>query len=160
EAAPARRQEADAMTSPPSSRGRVGGSPGGKLYSGRFNEGLLPELERFSSSLAVDIRLAPFDVAGSVAHARGLRSTGLLTDAQLAGIEKGLRQIADEVANGSFEFKESDEDIHTAVERRLTQLFPEGGARLHTGRSRNDPVAPHPRRWCRDAPSPVTAAVG
>jgi argininosuccinate lyase len=148
------------MTSPPPSRGRVGGSPGGKLYSGRFDEGLLPELERFSSSLAVDIRLAPFDVAGSVAHARGLHSTGLLTGAQLAGIEKGLRQVAEEVASGSFEFKASDEDIHTAVERRLTELFPEGGARLHTGRSRNDQVALDLRLWCRDACSRLTAAVG
>ena len=148
------------MTSPPPSRGRVGGSPGGKLYSGRFDEGLLPELERFSSSLAVDIRLAPFDIAGSVAHARGLHSTGLLTDAQLAGTEKGLRQVAEEVANGSFEFKESDEDIHTAVERRLTELFPEGGARLHTGRSRNDQVALDLRLWCRDACSRLTAAIG
>ena len=148
------------MTSPPPSRGRVGGSPGGKLYFGRFDEGLLPELDQFSSSLAVDIRLAPFDVAGSVAHARGLHSTGLLTDAQLAGIEKGLRQVADEVANGSFEFKESDEDIHTAVERRLTELFPEGGARLHTGRSRNDQVALDLRLWCRDACSRLTAAIG
>jgi len=63
----------------------------GKLYAGRFAEGLLPELERFSSSLAVDVRLAACDIAGSIAHARGLRSTGLLTDAQLSGVESGLR---------------------------------------------------------------------
>ena len=135
------------------------GSQRGKLYSGRFTEGLLPELERFSSSLAVDIRLAAFDIAGSVAHARGLRSTGLLTDAQLVGVENGLRQVAEEVANGSFEFKGSDEDIHTAVERRLTELFPEGGARLHAGRSRNDQVALDLRLWCRDACSRLTVAV-
>jgi len=82
-----------------------------------------------------------------------------LTDAQLSGVESGLRQIAEEVANGSFEFKESDEDIHTAVERRLTELFPEGGARLHAGRSRNDQVALDLRLWCRDACSRLTAAV-
>ncbi len=136
-----------------------GAGTGGKLYSGRFEEGLLPELERFASSLAVDVRLAPFDVAGSIAHARGLCSEGLLTDLQLAGIERGLGQVAGEIAGGTFEFRESDEDIHTAVERRLTELFPEGGARLHTGRSRNDQVALDLRLWCRDACSRLSLAV-
>jgi argininosuccinate lyase len=135
-----------------------GGSTG-KLYSGRFDEGLLPELERFSSSLAVDVRLAPFDVAGSVAHARGLHSRGLLTADQLAGIETGLKRIAEEIASGAFDFKESDEDIHTAVERRLTELFPDGGTRLHAGRSRNDQVALDLRLWCRDACSQLTLDV-
>jgi len=143
-------------------RGRERGSasgPTGKLYSGRFAEGLLPELEQFSSSLAVDVRLAPFDVAGSIAHARGLHSCRLLTATQLAGIEAGLNRIAQEIASGSFDFKESDEDIHTAVERRLTELFPEGGTRLHAGRSRNDQVALDLRLWCRDACSRLALAV-
>jgi argininosuccinate lyase len=123
----------------------------GRLYSGRFAEGLLPELERFSSSLAVDVRLAPYDVAGSIAHARGLLAAGLLTPERLAGIERGLRQVGEELASGTFAFRDSDEDIHTAVERRLTELDPEGGARLHTGRSRNDQVALDLRLYCRDA---------
>ena len=118
----------------------------------------MPDLERFASSLAVDVRLAAFDVAGSIAHARGLRSTGLLTETQLAGIEKGLRRAGEELAGGRFVFKESDEDVHTAVERRLTELFPEGGARLHAGRSRNDQVALDLRLWCRDACSRLTVA--
>ena len=141
------------MTLPPPSGGRagVGGTSEGKLYSGRFAEGLLPELERFSTSRAVDVRLAPYDVAGSVAHARGLRAAGLLTAGQLDGIERGLRQVAGELASGTFAFRESDEDIHTAVERRLTELHPDGGARLHAGRSRNDQVALDLRLWCRDA---------
>jgi argininosuccinate lyase len=141
------------MTVPPPSRGREGA-----LYSGRFAERLLPELERFSSSLAVDVRLAPFDVAGSIAHARSLQAAGLVTVDQLTGIERGLRQVADELASGVFVFAESDEDIHTAVERRLTELDPEGGARLHTGRSRNDQVVLDLRLYCRDACGRLAAA--
>jgi argininosuccinate lyase len=129
----------------------AGGDPRGKLYSGRFSEGLLPELERFSSSLAMDLRLARFDVAGSIAHARGLREAGLLTAEELSGIEAGLRQVARELESGTFAFRETDEDIHTAVERRLTELHPAGGARLHAGRSRNDQVALDLRLWCRDS---------
>jgi len=128
-----------------------GRSSGGKLCSGRLAEGLLPELERFSSSLAVDLRLARFDVAGSIAHARGLREAGLLSAEELEGVEAGLRRVAAELEAGTFAFRESDEDIHTAVERRLTELFPAGGARLHAGRSRNDQVALDLRLWCRDA---------
>jgi argininosuccinate lyase len=97
------------------------------------------------------VRLAPFDVAGSLAHARGLHASGLLDPATLRDTEKGLGQIAAELTAGTFEFAETDEDIHTAVERRLTELFPEAGARLHAGRSRNDQVALDLRLWCRAA---------
>jgi len=137
---------------------RGGRGPEGKLYSGRFAEGLLPELERFSSSLSVDVRLAPYDVAGSIAHARGLLAAGFLTSDQLAGIERGLRQVGAELASGAFPFRDSDEDVHTAVERRLTELDADGGARLHTGRSRNDQVALDLRLYCRDASSRLSAA--
>ncbi len=125
----------------------------GKLYAGRFREGLLPELERFASSLELDRRLAPHDVAGSIAHARGLRAAGLLTPGQLAAIERGLRRVEEELESGRFRFRATDEDIHTAVERRLSELDPEAGARLHTGRSRNDQVALDLRLFCRLAAS-------
>jgi argininosuccinate lyase len=125
----------------------------GKLYEGRFREGLLPELERFASSLELDRRLAPHDVAGSIAHARGLRVAGLLSPEQLAAIERGLRRVGEELESGRFRFRATDEDIHTAVERRLTELDPEAGARLHTGRSRNDQVALDLRLFCRQAAS-------
>jgi argininosuccinate lyase len=141
------------------STGAEGDSPAGKLYAGRFTEGLLPELERFSSSLALDLRLARFDVAGSIAHARGLREAGLLSGEELEGIETGLRRVAEELESGEFAFQPSDEDIHTAVERRLTELFPAGGARLHAGRSRNDQVALDLRLWCRDACGRLTLLV-
>ncbi|HEY7202502.1 MAG TPA: argininosuccinate lyase, partial [Candidatus Dormibacteraeota bacterium] len=148
------------MTPPSPSEGEgPGGGASGKLYSGRFAEGLLPELERFSSSLAVDLRLAPYDVAGSIAHARGLRAAGLLSADALRGIEAGLRRVGEELGSGAFAFVDSDEDVHTAVERRLTELFPEGGARLHAGRSRNDQVALDLRLWCRAACGRLAAAV-
>jgi argininosuccinate lyase len=110
---------------------------------------LLPELEAFASSLEEDFELLDYDVAGSIAHARGLRAAGLLTATQLRQIEKGLRQVRNELRSGP-DFQPGDEDIHTAVERRLTEITPEG-ARLHAGRSRNDQVALDLRLYCRAA---------
>ena len=121
-----------------------------KMWGGRFTRGLHPELERFSSSLVFDYELYPYDIAGSVAHARGLAAARLISKAQLAAIERGLRKIKRELDSGAFDFKASDEDIHTAVERRLTELTPAGTV-LHTGRSRNDQVALDLRLYCRDA---------
>ena len=111
---------------------------------------MLPELERFSSSLVLDYELYPFDIAGSVAHARGLAKARLLSKAQLAAIERGLRRVRRELDSGEFQFEASDEDIHTAIERRLTEITPAGAA-LHAGRSRNDQVALDLRLYCRDA---------
>ncbi len=120
------------------------------MWGGRFTRRLHPELERFSSSLVFDYELYPHDIAGSAAHARGLAAARLISKAQLAAIERGLRKIKRELDSGEFDFKASDEDIHTAVERRLTELTP-AGALLHTGRSRNDQVALDLRLYCRDA---------
>ncbi|HET7338858.1 MAG TPA: argininosuccinate lyase [Candidatus Dormibacteraeota bacterium] len=130
-----------------------------KLWGGRFERGLLPELERFASSLAVDYELYPYDIAGSVAHARGLKAAGILTASQLAAIERGLKRIKRELDEGSFKFAPTDEDIHTAVERRLTELTPHG-ARLHAGRSRNDQVALDMRLYCRDAAGEAITSLG
>jgi len=120
------------------------------MWGGRFTRGLHPELERFSSSLVFDYELYPYDIAGSVAHARGLAAARLISKTQLGAIERGLRKVKRELDSGEFGFKASDEDIHTAVERRLTELTP-AGAVLHTGRSRNDQVALDLRLYCRDA---------
>ncbi len=111
---------------------------------------MLPELERFTSSLGVDFELYPFDIAGSVAHARGLAAAGIIKPSQLRAIERGLRQVRRELDDGSFKFLDSDEDIHTAIERRLTEINPAGAA-LHAGRSRNDQVALDLRLYCRAA---------
>jgi len=131
----------------------------GKLWGGRFEKGLLPELEAFSSSLDLDYELYPHDIRGSLAHARGLAAAGLLTKAQLRAVEKGLAQVRRELDGGRFQFTEADEDIHTAVERRLTELAPDAGSRLHAGRSRNDQVALDLRLYCRDAAITLTALV-
>src|SRR5205823_2154114 len=122
--------------------------PIGKLWGGRFSGRMLPELERFSSSLEIDFELYPFDIAGSAAHARGLAAAGIIKRTQLAAIERGLRRVKRELDQGTFEFAPTDEDIHTAVERRLTELTP-AGASLHAGRSRNDQVATDLRLYCR-----------
>ncbi len=132
----------------------------GKLWGGRFKKGLLPELDAFSSSLDLDYELYPYDIQGSLAHAHGLHAAGLLTKGQLRAIEKGLRQVRRELDSGRFDFQPADEDIHTAVERRLTELVPDAGARLHAGRSRNDQVALDLRMYCRDAASALAAAIG
>ena len=116
---------------------------------------MLPELERFSSSLAVDYELYPYDIAGSIAHARGLAAAKLISSSRLAAIERGLRRIRRELDNGEFKFESSDEDIHTAIERRLTEITPAGAA-LHAGRSRNDQVALDLRLFCRDAAAEAT----
>ncbi len=96
-----------------------------------------PELEEFSSSLDIDFELYPYDIAGSIAHARGIAAAGLLSKPKLTSIERGLRRIKQELDQRTFEFAASDEDIHTAIERRLTEITPAGAA-LHAGRSRND----------------------
>jgi argininosuccinate lyase len=118
---------------------------------------MLPELERFASSIETDFELYPFDIAGSVAHARGLAAAGLLSSSKLAAIERGLRRIKKELDGGVFAFQPTDEDIHTAVERRLTELTPAGAA-LHAGRSRNDQVALDLRLFCRAAAAEAAEA--
>ncbi len=108
-------------------------------------------METYTSSLAVDRRLGADDVAGSRAHARMLRSVGMLTAAQHRAIDSGLRAIAAELSGDAFIVTSSDEDIHTAVERRLFELAGPVAGMLHTGRSRNDQVATDLRLWARRA---------
>ncbi|HEY3085675.1 MAG TPA: argininosuccinate lyase [Candidatus Dormibacteraeota bacterium] len=128
------------------------------MWGGRFSRPMLPELERFASSLEVDFELYPYDIEGSVAHARGLKAAGLLSAAQLSAIERGLRRIKRELDAGDFKFLSADEDIHTAIERRLTEITPAGAA-LHAGRSRNDQVALDLRLYCRDAAREAIASL-
>jgi len=125
------------------------------LWGGRFRKPLLPELERFSSSLEVDLELAPYDIAGSIAHARGLLEAGLLTKTRFNRLQRALVQVGKEIESGRFVFADSDEDIHTAVERRLAEIDPDGAGRLHAGRSRNDQVALDLRLYCRAAASAI-----
>jgi len=96
---------------------------------------------RINDSIGFDRRLAPYDVAQSRAHARALRALGVLREDELGRLDEGLAAIGDELQKGSFPFEDGDEDIHMAIERRLTEIVGPLGGKIHTGRSRNDQVA-------------------
>ena len=119
------------------------------LWHGRFGQGPADELMAFTSSLSFDRRLATDDIAGSRAHAQMLAEVGLLQREEVASILDALDLVEAELADGTFAFLPSDEDIHTAVERRVTELAGTAGGKLHTGRSRNDQVATDLRLYCR-----------
>jgi argininosuccinate lyase len=107
----------------------------------RFGEEQDPLFRRINSSISFDWRLAEFDIEQSKAHARALERLGVLDEGELEKITEGLEQVAGELEHGSFEFSPDDEDIHMAIERRLTELIGPVGGKLHTARSRNDQVA-------------------
>ncbi len=107
----------------------------------RFGEGQDPLFRRINSSISFDWRLAPFDIEQSKAHARALAGLGVLDQGELAQITEGLDRVGGELERERFEFREDDEDIHMAIERRLTELIGPLGGKLHTARSRNDQVA-------------------
>jgi argininosuccinate lyase len=121
----------------------------GTLWHGRFDGGPAAELMAYTVSLPFDQRLWPDDVAGSRAHVRGLARAGIIAEHERDAVLTALDTVAAELAGGVFRFTESDEDIHTAVERRVTELAGPPGAKLHTGRSRNDQVATDLRLWCK-----------
>ncbi len=107
----------------------------------RFAEDQDPLFRRINSSISFDRRLAPFDVVQSRAHVRALGRLGVLDDAERDTLLGGLDEVADELESERFEFRDDDEDIHMAIERRLTELVGPVGGKLHTARSRNDQVA-------------------
>jgi argininosuccinate lyase len=129
------------------------------LCHGRFADGPADELLAFTESLSFDRRLAPDDLAGSRAHVAGLARAGILSDDEASGVLAALDQVGAELADGSFAFVPSDEDIHTAIERRVTELAGAAGAKLHTGRSRNDQVATALRLFVRREGTDVAAHV-
>src|SRR5919201_6402320 len=107
----------------------------------RFAEPQDPLFRALNSSVAFDYRLAPYDLEQSVAHARMLARSGIISDADLAELERGLDEVRREVDEDRFEVLEEDEDVHMAIERRLTEIVGPVGGKLHTARSRNDQVA-------------------
>jgi argininosuccinate lyase len=124
----------------------------GQLWGGRFDGDPAGAMVALSRSTQFDWRLAPYDVAGSKAHARALQRAGLLTDEELDGMLDGLGRLAAEVATGAFRPADDDEDVHGALERRLVELVgTELGGRLRAGRSRNDQIATLIRMYLRDA---------
>ena len=124
---------------------------GDKAWSGRFSEPVAELVKRYTASVGFDQRLAAYDIEGSLAHARMLHACGVLSETDLADIERGLDQIAGEVSRGEFEWSVDLEDVHLNIERRLTELVGDAGKRLHTGRSRNDQVATDIRLYLRHA---------
>jgi argininosuccinate lyase len=119
------------------------------LWQGRFGDEMAGVVSEFTSSVGFDKALAVDDLAGSRAHVRGLGRVGVLTDKEVEVLLAALDRVGEEVADGRLRFHAEDEDIHTAIERRVTELAGEVGAKLHTGRSRNDQVATDLRLWCR-----------
>ena len=117
------------------------------LWHGRFEGGPAEALQALNDSLPFDRRMFREDIAGSRAHVRMLSRVGLMSEVDSEAVLVALDAVEAEMADGSFDFAAGDEDIHTAVERRVTELAGDAGARLHTGRSRNDQVATDLRLW-------------
>ncbi|KAJ3366701.1 argininosuccinate lyase [Allomyces javanicus] len=124
-----------------------------KLWGGRFQGATDPLMEQFNASIHFDKRLSAVDIQGSKAYAQALERSGLLTADEAATMAKGLDAVLKEWETGTFELKlPADEDIHTANERRLSEIIGSAVAgKLHTGRSRNDQVATDMRLWLRGA---------
>ncbi|HLA92711.1 MAG TPA: argininosuccinate lyase [Actinomycetota bacterium] len=125
------------------------------LWSGRFAKPPAPEAEALDRSLGFDVRLAPQDVEASVAHVRALEDAGLVTAEEAGQLEKALREVGAEIASGTFAFHPADEDVHSAIERGVTDRLGDLGAKLHAGRSRNDLVMTDLRLWLLAASSRI-----
>jgi argininosuccinate lyase len=121
--------------------------PSRPLWGGRFSKAPAPEAHALGRSVQFDVRLAAHDVAASTAHVRSLASAGLLAGDEADRLAAALAAIGAEIADGAFEFRDEDEDVHSAIERALTQRLGDLGAKLHAGRSRNDLVVTDLRLW-------------
>jgi argininosuccinate lyase len=132
---------------------------GEALWSGRFSARPATEAHAFGRSLGFDVRLAAADVRAGVAHVEALRDAALLTDAEALDLIGALRAVGDEIEGGTFVFDPGDEDVHSAIERGVTDRLGELGARLHAGRSRNDLVMADLRLWLLDAHGRIETGV-
>ena len=132
---------------------------GNKLWHGRFQQATARSVEAFVQSISFDQRLAKYDLAGSLAHARMLQEVGLLTARELSAIRKALAAIDRQIDAGRFRFRQDLEDIHMNIEAALIQRAGEAGKKLHTARSRNDQIALDMRLWARDECDAVAALV-
>jgi len=129
-----------------------------RLWGGRFTEPPAEAMRRFHDSFPFDRRLYAHDIRGSIAYARALARVGLLTAEEAERIVAGLEQVREEFEAGTFVPASEDEDIHTAVERRLHELIGEVAGKLHTGRSRNDQVATDTRLYLLEEAIPTVEA--
>jgi argininosuccinate lyase len=127
-----------------------------KLWGGRFTETTDAFVETFTASVAFDQRLAPYDIQGSIAHARMLERIGVLTEKECEAVITGLSDIGIDIGNGDFNWLVALEDVHMNIEARLTDRIGDAGKKLHTGRSRNDQVATDIRLYLRDEIGRIT----
>lgn len=128
-------------------------------WGGRFQESTDAFVAEFTASVNFDKRMAQEDIAGSLAHAQMLVEAGILSAADGEAIAKGLAQIREEIAAGTFVWSVALEDVHMNIEKRLTDLIGDAGKRLHTGRSRNDQVATDIRLYTRSAIEQILAEI-
>ena len=130
-----------------------------KLWGGRFTESTDEFVERFTASVSFDYRLYPYDIEGSIAHARMLQKTGILTPADTTEIIEGLEGIRSDIERGAFDWQVALEDVHMNIEAALTRRIGDTGKKLHTGRSRNDQVATDIRLFVRHEIDRIAAII-
>ena len=130
-----------------------------KLWGGRYSGVTDEQMWAFNASIDFDKRLAHVDIKGSVAYAKALLNAGVLTAEETDTLVDGLNRVAAEFTDGAFALAPTDEDIHTAVERRLGELVGAVGGKLHTGRSRNDQVATDVRLYLMERLSSLSGAL-
>ncbi len=133
--------------------------PSESMWGGRFQASASDRLRDYTESISFDWKLYRHDIAGSMAHAKMLHKIGVLQKPELAAILKGLEQIRDEIDAGAFTWSIEREDVHMNIEAALTERYP-AGAKLHTGRSRNDQVATAVRLWLKDKIAENQRAIG
>jgi argininosuccinate lyase len=119
-----------------------------KLWGGRFRSPSLRDVDEFNASVGFDNKLYPYDIAGSIAHAKMLGKQGILKSAEVETILRGLQEISKKIQSGKFQWDLQKEDIHLNIESALTESIGEVGGKLHTARSRNDQVATDLRLYC------------
>lgn len=122
-----------------------------KLWGGRFGQKTDQLVHQYNASIGFDMRLAMQDIAGSIAYAKGLAAAHVISGNEAETLIDGLETVQAEIENDTFALAPDDEDVHTAVERRLTEIVGAVGGKLHTGRSRNDQVATDFRLWVMQA---------
>jgi argininosuccinate lyase len=131
-----------------------------RTWGGRFSVAPAKEVQAFTESISFDWMLSRHDIAGSIAHAKGLAKVGILTKSEVAKIERGLRAIEREIELGKFKWDPACEDVHMNIEAVLVRKIGAVGKKLHTARSRNDQVATDMRLWLRDAVRQTQLSVG
>ena len=122
-----------------------------KLWGGRFTKSMSKLMSEFNDSLPFDKRLWKEEIEASTAYSAALANAGTFTKSQQTKVARSLREIGKEFAEGKFRFKPEDEDIHTAIERRLVEKIGDTGKKIHTGRSRNEQVATDERIFLKSA---------